>query len=573
MEKENSASEFGMIAKTFQGLEELLAGELTGLGANNVEIGRRMVSFSGTKELLYRANFSLRTALRILKPLCTFTAQNADEVYDYVKAMEWGEWLTPEKTFAVDSVVYSNEFRHSKFVAYRVKDAIADHFRETTGKRPSVRLNSPDVLLHIHIAETQCTLSLDSSGESLHRRGYRQEATEAPLNEVLAAGMVMLSGWKGECDLIDPMCGSGTILIEAGLIARNIAPGVFRTGYAFEKWPDFDPDLFERIYNDDSAERPFEHHLYGYDILQQANQIASRNVKAAGLAKDITLGVRPMEEFVRPEEKALMITNPPYGERLGGGQSLLDLYSTIGSKLKHEFYDNEAWIISSNRDAITQIGLHPSERIPLFNGALECEFRKYELFSGKNSDYKQRQNEARPAMDAEENDMRTASGEIEMPHIPESREYSSYDRPKRFEGGKRDDFRRSPRPFGNKPRFSDDDRRGFGDRKPRTFGNTPRTFGDRPARFNDRPARFGEDRKPFDGDRKRNFEDRPYRPFGSGKRFEDDKRPFSPRGEQRPYGASRPFDDRRRNFEARRKIENELGASSSESSKSMHEEE
>ncbi len=392
MEQENTASEFEMIAKTFQGLEEVLAKELTDLGANNVEIGRRMVSFSGNKELMYRANFALRTALRILKPIKRFSAQNADEVYEQVRAIDWGEWLTPEKTFAVDSVVYSDEFRHSKFVAYRVKDAVADHFRELSGKRPSVRLNDPDMLLHIHIAGTSCTLCLDSSGESLHRRGYRQETTEAPLNEVLAAGMVLLTGWQGECDLIDPMCGSGTILIEAGLIARNIAPGVFRQSYAFEKWPDFDAELFEQIYNDDSAERPFEHRLYGYDILQQAYQKASRNVKAAGLGKETVLAVRPLEEFVRPAEKALMITNPPYGERLGGGQSLLDLYSTLGTKLKHEFYDNTAWIISSNREAVNQIGLHPSERIALYNGALECEYRKYELFSGKNSDYKERIN-------------------------------------------------------------------------------------------------------------------------------------------------------------------------------------
>ncbi len=390
MEKENAASEFEMIAKTLYGLEEVLAKELTDLGANNVEIGRRMVSFSGNKELMYRANFALRTALRILKPIKRFSARNADEVYEQVRAMEWGEWLTPEKTFAVDSVVYSEEFRHSKFVAYRVKDAVADHFREVCGKRPSVRLNDPDMLLHIHIADTSCTLCLDSSGESLHRRGYRQEATEAPLNEVLAAGMVLLTGWRGECDLIDPMCGSGTILIEAGLIARNIAPGVFRQGYAFEKWPDFDAELLEEIYNDDSAERPFEHRLYGYDVLQQAYQKASRNVKAAGLGKETILAVRPLEEFVRPSGKALMITNPPYGERLGGGQSLMDLYALLGSKLKHEFYDNTAWVISGNREAVYQIGLHPSERIVLFNGALECEYRKYELFSGKNSDYKER---------------------------------------------------------------------------------------------------------------------------------------------------------------------------------------
>lgn len=389
--------QFEMIAKTFQGLEEVLAEELTQLGANNIEIGRRMVAFTGNKEMMYRANFELRTALRILKPVKHFTAKDADQVYEQVKAMQWEDIFSVDKTFAVDSVVFSNEFRHSKFVAYKVKDAIVDYFREKYGKRPSVRIHNPDISIHIHIAETKCTLALDSSGESLHRRGYRQEATEAPLNEVLAAGMILLTGWRGQCDLIDPMCGSGTIPIEAALIAQNIAPGIFREEFAFEKWPDFDADLLASIYNDDSKEKEFAHHIYGYDILQQANQIATRNVKAAGLSKKITLEVRPMEGFTRPSNKAIMITNPPYGERIGSN-NLLELYETIGTKLKHEFYDNEAWVISYRKECFDQIGLRPSNKIPLFNGALECEFRKYELFSGKNNEYKQRkyENERNP---------------------------------------------------------------------------------------------------------------------------------------------------------------------------------
>ena len=220
--------EFELVAKTFHGLEEILAKELTELGASNIEIGNRMVAFTGDKALMYKANFCLRTAIRILKPIKHFKANTADEVYDNIKSIAWENYLDNTKSFAVDAVVFSNEFRHSKFVAYKVKDAIVDYFRDQTGERPSVRINNPDVLLNIHIAEDRCTLSLDSSGESLHRRGYRQEAVEAPLNEVLAAGMILMTGWKGECDLIDPMCGSGTIPIEAALIARNIAPGVFR---------------------------------------------------------------------------------------------------------------------------------------------------------------------------------------------------------------------------------------------------------------------------------------------------------------------------------------------------------
>ena len=239
--------QFDLIAKTFMGLEPVLAKELTQLGADNVEIGRRMVSFTGDKEMMYRANFQLHTAIKILKPIYRFKAHSADEVYEAVKNIDWYEYLGQDKTFAVDAVVFSEEFRHSKFVSYKVKDAIVDQFREKTGQRPNISIANPDLRLHIHIAEDQCTLCLDSSGESLHRRGYRQESVDAPLNEVLAAGMIMMTGWQGETDFIDPMCGSGTLAIEAALIARNMAPGLFRKEFAFEKWADFDADLFDRI--------------------------------------------------------------------------------------------------------------------------------------------------------------------------------------------------------------------------------------------------------------------------------------------------------------------------------------
>ena len=374
--------EFELIAKTFQGLEEVLAQELTELGASNIEIGRRMVSFTGDKAMMYRANFCLRTAIRILKPIKHFTAKTADEVYEAVKSIEWENYLDNMSSFAVDAVVFSNEFRHSKFVAYKVKDAIVDYFREKTGNRPSVRINNPDVSFNIHVAEDQCTLSLDSSGESLHRRGYRQEQVEAPLNEVLAAGMILMTGWRGECELIDPMCGSGTIPIEAALIARNIAPGVFRKEFGFEKWKDFDQDLFDSIYNDDSQEREFNHKIYGYDNNPKANEIATHNVKAAGVTKDVILKIQPFQQFEQPAEKSIIITNPPYGERISSGD-LLDLYQMIGERLKHAFIGNDAWILSYRDECFDQIGLKPSIKIPLFNGALECQFRKYQLFDGK----------------------------------------------------------------------------------------------------------------------------------------------------------------------------------------------
>ena len=379
--------EFELIAKTFMGLEPILAQELTELGANDVQIGRRMVSFKGDKELMYRANFQLHTAIRILKPIIHFKARSADDVYNEVMKVDWSEFIDNNKTFAVDSVIFSEEFRHSKFVAYKVKDAIVDQFRERTGSRPNISVTNPDIRLHIHIADEDGTLSLDSSGESLHRRGYRQESVEAPLNEVLAAGMILMTGWKGECDFIDPMCGSGTLPIEAALIARNISPGVFRKSYAFEKWPDFDADLFEEIYNDDSREREFEHHIYGYDIDMKSVNTARLNVRAAGLTADITIEQADIKDFTQPAEKSIMVTNPPYGERIST-PDLLGTYATIGERLKRAFVGNEAWILSYREECFDQIGLRPSIKIPVYNGSLECEFRKYTIFEGKLKEFR-----------------------------------------------------------------------------------------------------------------------------------------------------------------------------------------
>ena len=379
--------EFELIAKTFMGLEPVLAQELTQLGANNVQIGRRMVSFSGNQEMMYRANFQLHTAIRILKPIKHFKARSAEDVYEEVKHVDWSQYIEQGKTFSVDSVVYSEEFRNSRFVTYKVKDAIVDQFRENTGTRPNISVSNPDIRLHIHIAEDDATLSLDSSGESLHRRGYRQESVEAPLNEVLAAGMIMMTGWKGETDFIDPMCGSGTLLIEAAMIARNMSPGIFRKEFAFEKWPDFNQELFDHIYNDDSQEREFEHHIHGYDIDMKAVNTARLNAKAAGFTKDITIEQADFKNFTQPSEPSIIITNPPYGERIST-PNLLGTYKMIGERLKHEFMGNDAWILSYREECFEQIGLKPSIKIPVFNGSLECEFRKYAIFGGRMKDFR-----------------------------------------------------------------------------------------------------------------------------------------------------------------------------------------
>ena len=379
--------EFELIAKTFMGLEQVLAKELTQLGANNVQIGRRMVSFTGNKEMMYRANFQLYTAIRILKPIVHFKAKSAEDMYEEVMKIDWSKYILPGKTFSVDSVVYSEEFTNSRFVTYKVKDAIVDQFRERTGTRPNISVSNPDIRLNIHVAEDNATLSLDSSGESLHRRGYRQESVEAPLNEVLAAGMILMTGWKGETDFIDPMCGSGTLPVEAALIARNISPGVFRKEFAFEKWPDFDQELFDMIYNDDSQEREFTHHIYGYDTDMKAVNTARMNVAAAGLSRYVTIEQQDFKDFTQPKEKSMIVMNPPYGERIST-PNLLGTYKMIGERLKHQFMGNEAWILSYREECFRQIGLKPSIKIPVYNGSLECEFRRYQMFDGKMSDFR-----------------------------------------------------------------------------------------------------------------------------------------------------------------------------------------
>ena len=373
---------FELIAKTFQGLEEVLAQELIELGANDVQIGRRMVSFSGNQEMMYRANFCLRTAVRILKPISHFRARNADEVYKAVKEIEWKDILDLDTSFVVDTTVYSTEFRNSKFVAYKVKDAIVDYFMEREGKRPNISVANPDLRLNIHIAEENCTLSLDSSGESLHLRGYRTATVEAPINEVLAAALIKMSGWKFDCDLIDPFCGSGTILVEAALMARNIYPGVFRQKFGFENWKDFNPELLSSIFEDDSNERTFEHRIVGSDINLRAVEAALANAKAAGVADLITVEQREIRDFKKPEMPAVLITNPPYGERLRP-EDLSDIYRTLGEKLKREFQGGEAWIISSREELFDSMRLRPSFKVPLQNGSLDCELRKYVTFEGK----------------------------------------------------------------------------------------------------------------------------------------------------------------------------------------------
>lgn len=377
-----------MVAKTFQGLEDVLSDELRALGAENVEAGVRMVAFDGDLEMLYKANLCCRTALSILKPIEKFSASTPDELYDTVRDIDWSKYMSADSTFAISATVNSQLFTNSQYVTYRVKDGIADHFRDICGRRPSIRLQGADVQLNVHIHDDRVTISLDSSGEPLFKRGYRVEQTAAPINEVLAAGIILKTGWHGECDFVDPMCGSGTFLIEAAMIAANINPGIFRKNFAFEAWPDFDSELFNNIYNDDSEEREIACRIMGGDIDPEAVQIALKNIREAHFEKNISIVCKPMQEWDENENPGgILITNPPYGERLRPSD-METLYHQLGETLKFHFQGWRAWILGYKDDHFSAIGLKPSVKIPILNGALECSLREYMLFSGKYSDFR-----------------------------------------------------------------------------------------------------------------------------------------------------------------------------------------
>ena len=491
---------YRMIAKTLQALEPVLAQELIALGAEEVEEGRRMVSFRGDRALLYRANYQLRTALRVLLPLASFRARTPDELYEALRRLDWRQWMRPTDTFAFDAVVYSDTFTHSRYVGYRAKDALVDYFMEQEGTRPGVRLDNPDLRFHIHIAQEEVTLALDSSGESLHKRGWRVAQTEAPMSEVLAAGILRLAGWDGQCDFIDPMCGSGTLLIEAALIARGIAPGSFRRSFAFQRWHDYDAELFRQIEEEAKAQqRSFDHHIYGSDAAISAVQIARHNVRLAGLEEVIHVEHRALEDCPSPTEPALLVTNPPYGERLRLREGDA-LYSMIGERLKHNYPGCTAWIITDKAEHFAKIGLRPSARYQLLNGALECELRGYELFAGKKSEQHGTEGEER------------RTPRIERRPRPEG------DRPRRerrFDGDKPrrafDGERRERRFDEDKPRRAFDD----GERRERHFdGDKPRRAFDgerRERRFDgDKPRRTFDDgerrERRFDGDKPRRSE-------------------------------------------------------------------
>lgn len=371
-----------MVAKTLFGFEELLANELIQLGAQDVNTGVRNVSFVGDKGFMYKANLALRTAIKILKPIHSFKVKNEQDLYDQIYKMDWAPYLKPTGTLAVDATINSTVFTHSLYIAQKTKDAIVDKFRNTTGERPNVDLRFPDLKVNVHIDRNTCNISLDTSGESLHKRGYKTATNIAPINEVLAAGLIMLSGWDGQSDFMDPMCGSGTILAEAAMIACNIPPNLMRAEFGFERWQDWDVDLFEKIETSLlSKTRDFHHRIIGFDKAPSAVAKAKENIKNAKLDDFIDI---KNEDFFKTQKggegKLHMVFNPPYGERLD--IDMENFYKQIGDTLKQNYPNTDAWLITSNLDALKHVGLRPSRKIHLFNAKLEARLVKYEMYAG-----------------------------------------------------------------------------------------------------------------------------------------------------------------------------------------------
>lgn len=371
-----------MIAKTFMGLEEILAEELRTLGAKDVEIIKRAVRFKGDLKLLYRANYEARTALRVLVPFYNFKAKTEKELYDGFYKFNWQDYFSLKDTFCIDSVVFSDFFKHSKFAALKAKDGLVDQFRDKTNRRPSVDTSNPTVRINMYISNDVVSLSLDSSGIPLFKRGYRMQTVEAPINEVLAAGMILMTGWRGERDFLDPMCGSGTLPIEATMIARNIPAQINRDHFGFEQWANFDESLWKEVINEARDNiRPLSCKVFASDISMKSVRLTEYNVEEANLVDDIKPQKMAFNKLENPGEGCLIITNPPYNERLKDAD-INAFYKEMGDLLKQNFQGSDAWLISSNKHAMKNFGLRTSKRIHLLNGPIPCTYYHFELYRG-----------------------------------------------------------------------------------------------------------------------------------------------------------------------------------------------
>ena len=575
---------FQIVAKTLAGLEEILAKEIETLGGVNIVIGTRMVSFVGDKELLYKANLWLRTALRVLKPVERFRAADPDELYACIKAIDWSKYVAEGQTIAIDNTIFSENFRNSRYAIYRAKDAICDWFVEHGMKRPKVAVASADVQLNLHIADTadasaegrsDCQISLDSSGEPLYKRGYKEQLTDAPISEVLAAGILLKAGWDGQRDLFDPMCGSGTFLIEAALIATNTPAGLYRKGFGFQRWTvgdmAYDEEMWQNLYDDDSQEREFKFHIFGADISKVAIEATAENVRAAGLSKYITLEVRDFEETKSAPQgdyvaqlkaegqeapSLMLIANPPYGKRLF--TDVPTFYRMVGSVLKKQFQGADAWLISSEEKVTVKdprtglkteaepfdfIGLKPSLKIDLNNGGIDCQLRKYELFSGKFDDFRAEGK----SLDKKASDEKSESKfehQRRKPSDKKSFDKKPFDKEKK---GDRKPFAKDGK-LDRKPRRTSDSGTERSYRVTKEGNVVANASADEKSRSTDRKKPFDRDRKPS---AKKPFEKKPFDKDKKGDRKPSDKKPFDKKrkGDDEPSGRRpRVFDPNRPMF-------------------------
>ncbi len=521
------------VAKTFSGLENELATELKFLGAENIEIIKRGVKFKGNKELLYRANYLVRTAIRILTPITEFKVTDEQSLYDGVKTIQWDDIMTHKQTFMMTADVFHSQIDHSHFAALKAKDALVDFFRDKIRRRPSVDKDDADIFINIHISHNVCTVSLDSSGESLHKRGYRIGADKAPLNEVLAAGLIRLSGWKGDVDFYDPMCGSGTIVMEAAMLAMNIPAGYYREKYAFEKWPDFDDELWKSIKEEhDNEFKDIDINIVASDRSEKAIQIAKRNLKHAGLHKDIDISKAYFDSVIPRSKKGLLLFNPPYGMRLTE-RDIVRLYQEIGDVLKSNWAGHQAWIITSALDAAKYIGLRPSKRIELYNGPIEAKFLGFDLYEGsrkeKSPDYRKRKDDP--------GQYRTGKTKYESKPRPFHRDEDSEERSsgrRSFEDRNRDE----KRDYRERGRY-DNESRGRDKRNSRDNDRKKSGYGSGNHRERDEKHSYGSNRD----------NEKSYHKRSQDNRDEKGKRPFS----KRSHFDSKPFrdGDQKRSFKKR----------------------
>jgi len=537
-----SSENYQMLAKTFEGLEEVLKTELEEIGASEVEVVTRGVKFNGSKEILYRANFCCRTALRILRIIGEFKVKSPNDLYQGVYKMEWENFFEVNETFSINSTVNSEAFNNSMFVSLKTKDAIVDRFKSKFDKRPSVNTENPDFRINVHASADMCTISLDSSGESLHKRGYRVGQNEASMSEVLAAGILKIAGWKGQTDFYDTMCGSGTIPIEAALIARNIPPGIFRQEFAFETWKDFDKDLFEKVYNDD-YEKPFNHQIFATDFSAISIKVAEKNAKSAGVLKSINFKEFDFAAYEPQKPGGLLIINPPYGERMNN-RKVEPIYNMIGDQLKRNFQGFKAWVFSSSEEGFKSIALKPTHKIPLVNGSLECSFRLFEVYEGSK----------KAIRETPEGGRRSSEGErIDRDFKPGIRR----ERPENY--GRREGFQTEKR--NEDRRWGASNERTGTDRKRDQSDSAPRREGFKGDRKIDERPGASKDR--FTGDRRR---DQP----SSGRRTEgissEKRRDDRPGTSKERFGNDRKRDGygsgaRREGFSSDKRREERPGAS------------